>query len=121
MTGPGNESTFSVVVLSLELLISAVVECVGNDACVNIRVVGAGGPQPRELCGRTVLYSCRHRSVRTFASNRVSKISRSRSSARSFPLKDSMNPFSHGLPGSMNSVYMWPIDLPGFGFGLKPA
>ena len=42
MTGPGNDSTFSVVVSSLELLISAVVECVGNDACVNIRASGAG-------------------------------------------------------------------------------
>ena len=57
MTGPGNESTFSVVVSSLDLLIWAVVECVGNDACVNIRASGAGGRQLRELCGPAVLYS----------------------------------------------------------------
>ena len=32
---------------------------------------GAGGRYPRALCGRNVLYSCRHRSIKTFASPSV--------------------------------------------------
>ena len=38
-------------------------------------VAGAGNPYPKALCGRTGLYSCRHRSVKTLASKTVSKIS----------------------------------------------
>jgi hypothetical protein len=48
---------------------------------------GAGGRYPRELCGRTVLYAFRQRSMSTLASSRVSNTSRARSSSRSFPLK----------------------------------
>ena len=39
-----------------------------------------------------------------FASVSVVNISRSRSSSLSFPLKDSIYPFSQGLPGSINSA-----------------
>src|SRR5262249_46743120 len=65
---------------------------------------GAGGRYPRLLWGRTVLYRTRHRSISTFASSRVSKISPSSNSSRSLPLKLTIYPFSHGLPGSMYNV-----------------
>ena len=69
-------------------------------------VSGAGGLYPKELCGRTVLYSIRQRSINTFASRSVSNTSRLSSSSRNLPLKLSMYPFSQGLPGSMYSVWM---------------
>ncbi len=64
---------------------------------------GAGGIYPNALCGLNVLYSNRHRSMSTFASRSVSKISPSRSSSLSLPLNDSTYPFSQGLPGSIYS------------------
>ena len=42
--------------------------------------------------------------MRTWASSRVSKRPRLRHSSRSVPLKDSTEPFSQGLPGSMKRV-----------------
>ena len=59
-----------------------------------------------------MLYARRHRSIKTLAAVSVEKISRSNSSSRNVPLKDSTSPFSHGLPGSMNNV--WTVE------GLKP-
>ena len=56
--------------------------CDGRDS-------GAGGQYSRALCGLMVLYSTRHRSISTFASNSVSKISPFSNSSLSFPLNDS--------------------------------
>ena len=42
--------------------------------------------------------------MRTWASSRVSERSRLRHASRSVPLKDSPEPFSQGLPGSIKSV-----------------
>jgi len=50
------------------------------------------------------LYSRRHQTVKIWASCRVAKTSRFRSSSRSLPLNDSMKPFSQGDPGSMNGM-----------------
>ena len=50
------------------------------------------------------MYSWRHCSVRTCTSQMVSKISRSKSSSLSLPLKLSTYPFSQGLPGVMKRV-----------------
>ena len=66
---------------------------------------GAGGLYPRALCGRTWLYSLRHCSINIFASVNVMNISRLSNSSVSFPLNDSIYPFSHGLLGSMNNVF----------------
>lgn len=68
-------------------------------------VSGAGGRSPSELCGRTVLSFLRKDSISTLASFTVWKISPFSSSSRSLPLKLSTDPFSHGLPGSMFSVF----------------
>ena len=54
-----------------------------------------------------MLYCRRQRSIKIFASVNVSKILRSSSSSRNFPLNDSTYPFSQGLPGSMNNVSTW--------------
>ena len=51
------------------------------------------------------MYSFLQPSIRICASSSVSNISRSSNSSLSFPLNDSMYPFSQGLPGSMNSVF----------------
>ena len=67
-------------------------------------VWGAGGRFFLELWGRMGLYSLLQRSVSTCASNSVSNTSRSSNSSLSFPLNDSMYPFSQGLPGSMYRV-----------------
>lgn len=45
---------------------------------------------PSVLCGRMVLYSVRHRSIKILASSKVSKISPFSYSSRSFPLNDSL-------------------------------
>jgi hypothetical protein len=50
----------------------------------------------------------RRRAVNTPASNNGSNISRFRNSSRSLPLNDSTYPFSHGLPGSIYSVFTPP-------------
>ena len=60
---------------------------VAETVCIASTVSGAGGKYPSALCGRSVLYSLRHLSINTFASNNVSNISPFRSSSRSFPLK----------------------------------
>ena len=65
---------------------------------------GAGGWYPGALCGRIRLYPFLHSPVNVFASTNVVNISRLSNSSLSFPLNDSMCPFSQGLPGSMNSV-----------------
>jgi hypothetical protein len=65
---------------------------------------GAGGKYPKALCDRISLYSPLHALMRTRASRTVQKISPFRNSSRSFPLNDSMYPFSQGDPGSMKSV-----------------
>ena len=52
-----------------------------------------------------MLFSTRHCSIITLASNSVSKITPSSGSSRWFPLNDSMYPLSHGDPDSMNSVF----------------
>ena len=67
-------------------------------------VSGAGGRPPSELWGRRWLYSRRHCSIRICTSLSVKKSSPFRSSSRSLPLNDSMEPFSQGLLGSMNRV-----------------
>ena len=51
------------------------------------------------------MYSLLHCSINTFASVNVVNISRFSSSSLSFPLNDSIYPFSQGLPGSINSVF----------------
>src|SRR5262245_31148596 len=57
-----------------------------------------GGLLPIALCGRTSLQSLRHASHFSFASSRLMNQCAARHSARSFPLKDSMNALSVGLP-----------------------
>ena len=57
----------------------------------------AGGLLRSTLCGLAVLYSCRHRSIKILASVSVYKISRSNRSSHRLPLKESAQPFSHGL------------------------
>lgn len=66
-------------------------------------VTGAGGRYPGALCGRSMLYSLRHCSIKIWTSFTVCKISRFSSSSPILPLNDSMQPFSHGLLGSMNN------------------
>ncbi len=63
---------------------------VAETVCLASTVSGAGGKYPRALCGRNVLYSLRHLSINTFASNNVSNISQFRSSSRNLPLKLSL-------------------------------
>ena len=65
---------------------------------------GAGGREPRALCGRPGVYARRQRALRTWASVRVVKISGVRPSSRRVPLHASTAPFSQGLPGSMQRV-----------------
>jgi len=72
--------------LKLEFRLIQTVETV----CIGSTVSGAGGKYPRALCGRNVLYSLRHLSINTFASNNVSNISQFRSSSRNLPLKLSL-------------------------------
>jgi hypothetical protein len=56
--------------------------------------IACGAWYPKALWGRTCLYSRRHRSINTFASSTVSKISRFKHSSQNFPLNDSSYPFS---------------------------
>ena len=65
---------------------------------------GAGGREPRALCGRPGVYARRQRALRTWASVRVVKISGVRPASRRVPLHASPAPFSQGLPGSMQRV-----------------
>ena len=72
---------------------------------VFIMASGAGGRYPRELRGRSWSCSRLQPSISTLASSSVSNASRFNSSSLRFPLKDSVQPFSQGLPGSMNRAF----------------
>jgi hypothetical protein len=56
-------------------------------------------------CGRMVLYSFLHVVVTDLTSSTVSKSSPLSSSYRAVPFNDLIEPFSHGPPGSMKSVF----------------
>src|SRR5206468_2551944 len=77
---------------------------VNAHAVANNRAAAGQDPMLAGLYLDTSYATRRHRSVSTFASSRVSNSSALSSSSRSFPLNDSTDPFSHGLPSSMNSV-----------------
>jgi len=85
-------------------------------------VSSTGAWYPRGLCGLSVLYSFRQRSISTLASKNVSKISLSSNSSHNIPLNDSLYKttavisssslfarrnilVSQGLLGSMNKVF----------------